>query len=449
MRLFRLLKRDLHNEARTWVKQGLINEAQAESICREYGIDYYDQTQRSFGYYVLIALGYLFIGLAVITLIGENWENIPRAVRMGGLIAMTLLANGIGVIAWQRQKPAAAVVWFLLGGLMYGASIMLIAQIYHIGEHYPDGIFWWALGVLPVALLLRSNLLMALTTVLAYLWFFVEAGLDFYPAFFPVFLVALAWQNLRVKPSTFLFLVLMAGGMMVIEYSSAWFIGGQAGFDFESENVLIGAAIFVAFHGLAKWLGQRTEHHLVDYGMALEIWTLRLVILGLLVFSFEWPWKELLHRSEDYNELNTGLLLVVPSVFFSAVAIALTYNATRSVKKSASTSAFVLVYFVFMIAVLIISGEFITNWQVMTLQVFDNVVLVAIGIGLIIQGIRGGVTHYFYLGVFTILLTGLLRYIDLVGDYIGAAMLFAVFALILLASARYWKNHVAKAGAVS
>ena len=85
----------------------------------------------------------------------------------------------------------------------------------------------------------------------------------------------------------------------------------------------------------------------------------------------------------------------------------------------------------------------------MTLQVFDNVVLVAIGIGLIIQGIRGGVTHYFYLGVFTILLTGLLRYIDLVGDYIGAAMLFAVFALILLASARYWKNHVAKAGAVS
>jgi hypothetical protein len=36
----------------------------------------------------------------------------------------------------------------------------------------------------------------------------------------------------------------------------------------------------------------------------------------------------------------------------------------------------------------------------------------------------------------------LLRYIDLVGDYIGAAILFAVFAVILLVSARYWKKHV-------
>ncbi len=445
MRLFRLLKRDLHNEARTWVKQGLINEAQAESICREYGIDYYDQTQRSFGYYVLIALGYLFIGLAVITLIGENWDNIPRAVRMGGLIAMTLLANGIGIVAWQRKKPAAAVVWFLLGGLMYGASIMLIAQIYHIGEHYPDGIFWWALGVLPVALLLRSNLLMTLTAVLAYLWFFVEAYLDFYPAFFPVFLLALAWQNLRVKPNTFLFLVLMAGGLMLIEYSSAWILGGQAGFDFRPENVFIGAAMLAAFHGLAKWLGQRTEHHLVDYGVALQIWTLRGVILGLFVFSFEEPWHALLRATWDSTELNTGLLMV-PSVIFSVLAIALAYLATRSVKKSASTLAFVLVYLVFLIAVLMSSVEYNLKWQLMALQVFDNVLLVAIGIGLIVQGIRGGVTHYFYLGVFTILLTGLLRYIDLVGDYIGAAMLFAVFALILLASARYWKNHVAKTG---
>ena len=51
--------------------------------------------------------------------------------------------------------------------------------------------------------------------------------------------------------------------------------------------------------------------------------------------------------------------------------------------------------------------------------------------------------------VVVVMLTGLLRYIDLVGDYIGAAILFAVFAVILLVSARYWKKHLADTEAVS
>lgn len=431
MRLLRLLKRDLHNEAREWVEDGLISQSQAEAICDRYGIDYHDQTQHSFGYYVLIALGYLFIGLAVIVLIGENWEDIPRAVRMGGLIGLTLVCSGIGVMAWRQDKPAATVLWFFLGGLMYGASIMLIAQIYHIGEHFPDGIFWWALGVLPVALLLRSNLIMVLTMVLAFLWLFVETGLGFFPTLFPIFLLALAWQNLWIKPSIILFLVLMAGIGIFLEYQMAWFIGEQGRFDFGPENVFVGAAVFVLFHGLAKWLGRRPEHRLMDYGVALELWTLRFAILGLFVFSFEEPWHELLRATWD----NAGLVVAI-SVLFIGLAIGLAF--TRPIVKSVSTLAFVVVYLAALIAVLNLAKQ-----HDIALQVADNLVLVMTGVWLIVQGIRGGVTHYFYLGVFTVLLTGLLRYIDLVGDYIGAAVLFAVFAAILLASARYWKKHVA------
>ena len=74
-------------------------------------------------------------------------------------------------------------------------------------------------------------------------------------------------------------------------------------------------------------------------------------------------------------------------------------------------------------------------------QIVDNIVLIAFGIWLIIRGIKDGLTHYFFLGVLTILLTGLLRYIDLVGDYVGAAILFMIFAVLLLATARYWKLY--------
>ena len=433
MRLLRLLKRDLHSEARGWVDEGIISESQAESICNRYGIDYHDQTQHSFGYYVLIALGYLFIGLAVIVLIGENWEDIPRAVRMGGLIALTLVCNGIGLLAWQRNKPGVTVLWFFLGGMMYGASIMLIAQIYHIGEHFPDGILWWALGVLPVALLLRSNLIMAQVITLAYLWFFVESGMGYYPLLFPLFLLALAWQILRLKPSLILFLVLMIGVGIFIEYTVAWYITEPTRYNFGAENVLVGAALFVLFQGLAEWLGQRPEHYLADYGVALKLWTLRFAIIGLFVFSFEEPWRELLRASWEAP----GLVIAI-SIVFPALALGLTYLAHHSVSKSASTLAFVAITLAALFAVMNPDEVHSTS-----LQVADNFVLVITGIWLIVQGIREGVTHYFYLGVFTVMLTGLLRYIDLVGDYIGAAILFALFAVILLVSARYWKKHVA------
>ena len=55
----------------------------------------------------------------------------------------------------------------------------------------------------------------------------------------------------------------------------------------------------------------------------------------------------------------------------------------------------------------------------------------------------------FFLGVLIILATGLLRYIDLVGDYIGATILFAVFAVILLSAAKFWKSQHSKSGSVS
>ncbi|MCK4709222.1 MAG: DUF2157 domain-containing protein, partial [Gammaproteobacteria bacterium] len=358
MRLLRLLKRDLHNETREWVKDDVISENQAERICDRYGIDYHDQSQHSFGYYVLLALGYLFIGLSVIVLIGENWDDIPRAARMGSLIGLTLLCNGIGLNAWRQDKVDVSILWFFLGGLMYGASIMLIAQIYHIGEHFPDGIFWWALGVLPVALLLRSNLIMALAITLAFTWFFVEAGLGFYPLLFPLFLLALAWQNLFIKPGIILFLALIAGTGLFIEYTLAWHIGVYLKFDFGPENIAIGMALFLLFHGLADWLGQRAEHQLSEYGIVLKLWTLRFSILGLFIFSFEDPWRELL--TEPWTA--SGLILTV-SVLFSILAIGLAFMAHHSFLKSASTLAFAVIYLTGLISVMNLDEEYSTSLQ--------------------------------------------------------------------------------------
>jgi hypothetical protein len=82
------------------------------------------------------------------------------------------------------------------------------------------------------------------------------------------------------------------------------------------------------------------------------------------------------------------------------------------------------------------------DW-LLPLQVVDNLLLIALGVWLVVQGLTEQSSREFHAGVGLVLLTGLLRYLDLIGDYVGAAILFAVFAAILLAAARFWKARFA------
>lgn len=78
MCLIRLLKYDLAREIGDWVKDGIINASQANAIYSRYGIDADHLSRHSHGYFILMGLGYLFIGLAIIVLLSANWDEIPR-----------------------------------------------------------------------------------------------------------------------------------------------------------------------------------------------------------------------------------------------------------------------------------------------------------------------------------------------------------------------------------
>lgn len=436
MRLIRLLKYDLAREADEWVEEGIIAPEQAAAICARYGVDYRDRSRQPYGYRVLMGLGYLFIGLAVLTLIGANWDEIPRFVRMAGLVALTLSANLIGLYKFRKDQAPSAVGWFFLGGLFYGTSIMLIAQIYHIGEHFPDGIFWWGIGVLPIGLMLESTPILLLASALGFIWFFVESSLNFYPALFPLFLAAIAWHMARGGPNYVMFLALISGIGIFAEYTLSWFLNDAAGFDAGVENILFGAGLFLAFHGLSKWLASRKDYGLADYGTLLDVWVLRFAIITLFVLSFSEPWRELFAAEWHMPVLASGL-----SVILSGAALWFTWRAGASL---ISTAAFVILFLASMAAVVLQQNKY--GYGATELQVVYNLVLVGTGIGLIVRGIRDDISHYFFLGVLTILGTGLFRYIDLVGDYIRAAILFAVLAAMLLIAARFWRSHHAGAG---
>lgn len=435
MRLIRLLKHDLARETREWVEQEFITPAQAEAICRSYGIDYRHTAQRAGGYWVLVLLGYLFLGLAAITLISANWDQIPRGLRMGGLILVTMATHGVGFYKLRQGEETAAAGFFFLGSLFYGASIMLIAQIYHIGEHFPDGTLVWALGVLPLALILRSRALMLLAASLGAIWFMLEAHLGVFPWRYPLFLCAMAWHLLRTGPCRVLFVMLVLLTGLFCELSISWAINGWDHLEFTLENFFFAAGYGILCWGLGLFLDTRDRPDFRDYASLITLWALRGVILLLFILSFEDAWRELIVQpwQTPAAALGTATLMGLAAVILAGTG----RSGSDRVRAVAAPGLCALLYLGTMAALIMCSDRDFAIW----FTVADNLLLILSGVWLIISGIREAVSHYFFLGVVVILLTGLVRYMDLVGDYIGAAALFTLFAVILLVSARFWKSR--------
>ena len=157
MRLIRLLKFELAKEIHNWVSRDIISPEQANKICSEYNIDYQNSQDKSIGYHVLIGLAFLFVGLACITLLGANWDDIPRSLRTFGLITLTITFHGLGVYKFHINQKKFAVNFFLLGNIMFGATIILIGQMFHLGKYMHQGIFWWCIGSLPFAIITKSS----------------------------------------------------------------------------------------------------------------------------------------------------------------------------------------------------------------------------------------------------------------------------------------------------
>ena len=112
---------------------------------------------------ILSTLGSVLVGLGVILFFASDWEEIPRNVKLAMLLIAIPAAYGIGY--WLRywrgyQRVGTAVI--LLACLLYGAGIHLVAQAYNVPVNDPDLFLYWFVGVLPLAYLTRSQVILYL-----------------------------------------------------------------------------------------------------------------------------------------------------------------------------------------------------------------------------------------------------------------------------------------------
>lgn len=124
---------------------------------------------------ILALMGTIMLGLAAISYVAANFWAIPRPALLTLIISVMWLAYVGGAYLIHQSKEGFGQAAVLLGAILFGTNIMLIAQMYHISAHYPNGVMAWALGALLVAILIPSRGALGLAYGLALIWTSLES----------------------------------------------------------------------------------------------------------------------------------------------------------------------------------------------------------------------------------------------------------------------------------
>jgi len=283
-----------------WQTAGWLSEAGSAAIRADL------QSRKSaFGIAPIFAmLGAVLFGFAVMSFVAAHWTAMSKLVRLGLLLVALWGCYGAAAILLQRRLEAFAQAAVLGGIAVFGASIMLIAQMYHMEGNPPDAVLIWALGALLAVALVQSRAALAATFVLLVAWSCYERGLadvahwSFLPAWAAA-LAAAAWLGWRPGlhlAAVSLVIWLLPLGYFVLDRHAHWIVvaigvlaavGAAGAGPAIDRRVPASAALFtyglvVAFAGLFT---MQFIDRLILYGTQGQPWTTQLVLLAILTLA--------------------------------------------------------------------------------------------------------------------------------------------------------------------
>lgn len=119
---------------------------------------------------VIAIIGGLLIAAAFLAFVAAHWTELARLLRVAMLLAGCLVAYGLGGWFAREDRSLLADLCASVGAIIFGASIALIGQMYHLGEDFAAGMLLWAGGALVAAALTGSRGALAVALVAACAW---------------------------------------------------------------------------------------------------------------------------------------------------------------------------------------------------------------------------------------------------------------------------------------
>lgn len=163
---------NLEQESAAWVNDGLISEEQRTKILSRYTAITRISSKRQRFTGIVATLGALLVGIGIILFFASNWDKISPFQKMVLLLTALLGSYIIGYRLSTKHNgyPRMAFSFYFLGTILYGSNIFLVAQSYNIQSHWPNGVLWWGIGILPLAFILSSRAIATLAVAVFSFW---------------------------------------------------------------------------------------------------------------------------------------------------------------------------------------------------------------------------------------------------------------------------------------
>ena len=378
---------------------------------------------------ILSMMGVILLAVGAVSFFAANWQGMSKLLKLSLLFSSMTAAYLAAAWALSQQRhPALGQAFLLLGVLLFGNNIMLIAQIYHIDSHYPNGILLWASGALLTTLIIRSEAVLAAALILSLIWTGMET--------FDFRLVHWQWLIFWALSS----LIIMRQGYRIAAHISVFSLFLWLLFNFNNLSRYISDGYIMQLYlllGIAVFLLAETikTGRSTNYLMAvLSRYSFSFAVLFLYVLSF--PELDLYTSFRSFSSIdNTYVQLISLLLMFMILSLVFIHlqrqQQTRRLYKWP-----VFLWLLILFSILLHKVFFSQGWEDFDV-ISINILLFVLVAGLLYLGINE--QQHFYVNaafmIFTITLIS--RYFDTFWGLMNRSLFFFSGGIILILGG-YW-----------
>lgn len=325
-------RKQLKNELPVLEAEGLLSAEQSAALCQRYRLDALRSEATRSLLITIYLIGAALIGIGIISFVAAHWTDWSRELKLVLIIGAMLAAHISGFLLWKVQGnyPKLGHTLVLLGTLIFGANIGLVAQIFHVRENPVNGFAAWMLGAVAVAWAVRSvpNAMLGLITAAV----FGFGNLDLEPSalfiWFPLTVLILFVPLVYTLQSQWvLWGTLLVAGFFWPMSASKLFEYRHSEYVFAAAASLIGLAFFC--WGLAGWKSPRGRF------VSVPCWTVGLFWSALAVFlaSFLEYSKSMVMNTVGNQEWFHRYPLLITGAVLAAAAVGLAASSGPILKR--------------------------------------------------------------------------------------------------------------------
>lgn len=452
----RKFRQQLRQEAGKWHSEGLIDRHLYDTLSERYQFSELDTAARDRFVIVLLGLGSVLLGLAVITFVAANWQALSASERVAILLGSFWAVNGAGYALWRLPNPARS-RWgtglLLCGSLILGANLALMSQIFHLSGSLYQLYLVWSLGVLAMAYGLRLTLLGMLALLLAGIGFVLGIGDTFYDANESIYELVILFMPLL---ATVLFVPLaqwcrsrwMLGGTAVL-VTLAW----EGNLVQKSYGIFDGAiaSLAIATPTLLLWAyrdslwGIVSSERLPFVSIARTL-AIAFLSLFLYIFSFHYLWNLSSITISNTIVVNTwqdGVLLIN-----TLILEAITLFAWWRLGFARGDGRWRLDLSSMVVAAIALSGAFLVWWHTnfgplgaMATFAF-NALLAILGIGLMREALSTGMRRCFWGGILLVVLQIFTRMVEYNTSLLVKALVLFLCGIALIGAVLWFERYL-------